>query len=108
MGKVLEKVKALAAVGEVRVSQHAFQELANDAIVLSEVVAGIAAAVEVEEYPAAVKGPSVLAMQCDAGNKPIHLVWGISRGATGPAVLVTAYRPDPRRWSSDFLKRVKS
>ena len=23
----------------------------------------------------------------------------------GPAVLVTAHRPDPRRWSEDFLER---
>lgn len=107
MGEVLARVKALAASGELRVSQHAFQELAADAIVIDEVIDGIAAAIEVEEYPAAAKGPSVLVMQRDASNSPIHLVWGISKGQTGPAVLITAYRPNPNRWTSDFMRRVK-
>jgi class 3 adenylate cyclase len=31
--------------------------------------------------------------------------WGIPRGQTAPAVLVTAYRPDPARWTDDFLRR---
>jgi hypothetical protein len=35
----------------------------------------------------------------------VHAVWGIPKGATGPAVLVTAYRPDPSRWSEDFMRR---
>jgi hypothetical protein len=38
-------------------------------------------------------------------DKPIHVVWGIPRDATSPAVLVTAYRPDPERWSDDFRRR---
>ena len=37
---------------------------------------------------------------------PIHVVWGIPKGARSPAVLVTAYRPDPAKWSSDFIRRM--
>ena len=37
--------------------------------------------------------------------RPIHVVWGIPWGQISPAVLVTAYRPDPARWTEDFLRR---
>ncbi len=42
-----------------------------------------------------------------ANHYPIHVVWGIPQGESGPAVLVTAYRPDPERWNDDFVERRK-
>ncbi|MEP6717964.1 MAG: hypothetical protein ABJB21_02420 [bacterium] len=35
----------------------------------------------------------------------IHVVWGIAKSTTSPAVLTTAYRPNPEKWSKDFLRR---
>jgi hypothetical protein len=49
----------------------------------------------------------VLALQRDRDGSPVHVLWGIPRGETGPAVLVTAYRPDPRRWSDDLKRRAR-
>jgi hypothetical protein len=43
----------------------------------------------------------------DHDGNPIHAVWGIPRGSTSPAVLVTAYRPDPERWVDGFKRRKK-
>jgi len=53
------------------------------------------------------KGASVLVLQTAADRQPVHVVWGIPKGYTNPAVLVTAYRPDPARWNTDFKKRKK-
>jgi hypothetical protein len=46
-------------------------------------------------------------LQRDRDRNPIHVVWGIPKGADRPAVLVTAYRPDLARWSDDFMERRK-
>jgi hypothetical protein len=107
MSETLARVQALVRHGEVEVSRHGYRELAVDDIVLEQVIASVATAVALEDYPATSKGPSVLALQRDGAGRPVHVVWGIPKGATAPAVLVTAYRPDPKRWSADFTRRMR-
>ena len=82
---------------EVRISVHGYDELAADQVLVHEVVEGLAAAVLVEDYPDYPKGPCVLVLEQDTAGKPVHVVWGIPKGQTSPAVLVTAYRPDPAK-----------
>jgi hypothetical protein len=101
----LDRVRGLVECGEVLISAHGYDELAADDILASEALAGLASAVLVEDYPAWSKGPSVLVLQQDSRYRPIHVVWGIPSGRDAPAVLVTAYRPDPARWSDDFMRR---
>lgn len=105
MSATLKTVKGLAAAGDVRISEHGYDELAEDHIAARDIIGGLADAILVEDYPEFPKGPAVLVLQYDHTNAPIHVVWGIPRGHSSPAVLVTAYRPDPRRWSEDFLER---
>lgn len=105
MSNTLDEIRRLVQKGEVRVSEHGYDELAADGIVAREVVEGLVGAVVVEDYPDFPKGPCVLVLQWDKRNQPIHVVWGIPKGHGGPAVLVTAYRPDPERWQSGFLRR---
>ena len=95
----------LVARGEVRVSAHGYDELAADHVAVREVVDGLASAVPLEGYPDYPKGPCVLVLEHDKAGQPIHVVWGIPRGSDSPAVVVTAYRPDPAKWDETWRKR---
>lgn len=105
MSETLVRIKDLVAVDDIRVSDHGYDELAADGLLVRDILKGVAAAVVVDDYPAFGKGPSVLVLQVDGEGRPVHVVWGIPKGHNRPAVLVTAYRPDPQRWSGDFLER---
>lgn len=105
MSRTLHRIRELVERREVRLSSHGYDELAADGILVREILAGVESAILVEDYPDYYKGPSVLVLQRDHLRRPIHVLWGIPRGAMTPAVIVTAYRPDAQRWSSDFLRR---
>jgi hypothetical protein len=105
MSETLRSVQTLVLSGDFRVSDPGYEELRKDAILADDAVAGIATAVIVEEYRGRFRGPSVLTMQDDANGRPIHVVWALPADERRPAVLVTAYRPDPKLWDSDFRHR---
>ena len=105
MNDTLEAIKKLVAAGQVRISEHGYDEIAADGIYVRDVLAGVNNAAVVEDYPTFPKGRAVLVLQFDKDTRPIHVVWGIPKGFTSPAVVVTAYRPDPDRWDRTFTKR---
>ena len=107
MSEILRRIQVLVGRGEYRVSQHGFRELVADDILAEDALAGVAAAVVIEDYPDTRKEPSILVLQHDRDGLPIHVMWGIPKAEGTPAVLVTAYRPAPDRWSSDFMNRKK-
>lgn len=105
MSETWNRILELLRKGEVRVSEHGYEELAAEGIAVREIMAGALNAEVLEDYPSYPKGPSVLTIQKDKEGNPVHVVWGIPRGFPAPAVLVTAYRPDPKRWERDFRRR---
>ena len=105
MQDTLGQIKQLVVSGDVRISEHGYDELANDDLTAREIVIGIENAVLVEEYPDFPKGVSILVLQTDKNSQPVHVVWGIPKGHISPAVLVTAYRPEPDRWNANFTDR---
>lgn len=106
MSDTLEQIRALVARGEVRVSLHGYDELATDDIRARDIIDGLDMAVVVEDYPRYPKGPCVLVLEYDRAGQPIHVVWGVPAGHDSPAVVVTAYRPDPTRWDPTWRRRL--
>jgi len=100
-------MRSLVRAGEVRISEHGYDEMIEDKLTAREVVDGMQDAVVIEEYPDYPTGPCILCLQVDRTGEPIHVVWGIPIGFNKPAVLVTTYRPDPDRWDSTFTRRKK-
>src|SRR4051812_8707710 len=102
-GDLLATLQRLIAESNFRVSDHGYEELQNDGLLAKEVLEGAKNAVVVEDYPTFAKGPCVLVLQTDSQGRGIHVLWGLRAGTIEPAVLITCYRPDPAKWSPDFL-----
>lgn len=102
-----DKVRRLVSERKVRISEHGYDELADDGLTARGVVESVDKSILIEEYPDFAKGPCALFLQNDLDGKAMHVVWGVPKGYDEPVVLVTAYRPDPKRWDRTYRKRLK-
>jgi len=105
MASLLVRIGELVSTGRFRVSAHGFEELASDDISLAELVEGMPSAVPVEEYPDYHKGPCILVLLRQGDGSAVHALRGVAMNAPDIATLITAYRPDPARWTEDFVRR---
>lgn len=103
----LNHIKKLIIAKEVIISNHGYDELADDRISVKSIIRGMNEASIVEYYPDYPKGPCMLALLLDGRGRYIHAVWGIPKNNEKPAVLITAYRPDPERWNDTYTERKK-
>jgi hypothetical protein len=101
------RILALVEQGNILISEHGYDEMVQDDISIKDIITSLHSSKLIEDYPEYPKGPCILLLQYDSKNKPIHTVWGIPKGKTSPAVLVTAYRPNPNRWDVEFIRRKK-
>lgn len=107
MSALLDQIQELVSAERYRVSSHAYEKLEKHDILPTVILSGLEHATVVESYPDANCGPTILILVRDADGGPIHVVWGIPKQGPDIAVLITAYRPDPALWTSDFLTRTK-
>jgi len=79
MGDTRRRVCVLVLAGEVKISEHGYDELVVDGIFIREIIEGVQDAPLIEEYPSFEKGPCVLVRQIGGHGNAIHAVWGIPR-----------------------------
>jgi hypothetical protein len=82
---------------QVRITDHADEEAAEDDLTFDEIYFSVMHGEVIEEYQSDKPHPSCLVMGKNFAGEPIHSVWAYNSG-NGWAVLITVYRPDPKRW----------
>ena len=107
MSATFQIVKDLVKSGKFRLSQHGDEEMREDGIFFTALLNSVESAFVVEDHPEAWKGPTVLRLQ-EFEDMKFHAIWGLSKTTPDMASLITAYLPDPKKWTPDFMKRLKS
>lgn len=107
MSDTFDTIRALIAEGNVRISEHGYDELADEGLLAKELIEAVETAEVIEDYPNYPKGPCFLVFHRTKDGRSVHAVWGLPSGHTNPAVLITAYVPDPKKWESGFKRRRK-
>ena len=85
-----------------QMTQHAELRRRQRKISISDILQTILSGEIIEEYPDDYPYPSCLIFGYTTCGEPLHLVCGVGGGTL---FLITAYRPDPERWESDWKTR---
>lgn len=81
----------------VRITDHADEEAEADQLKFDEIYFSVLNGEIIEDYPTDKPYPSCLIYGQTFSGNPIHTVWAYN-AQTQWAVLITVYRPDPKRW----------
>jgi hypothetical protein len=90
----------------IRITDHADEEAQADRLSFDEVFTSVFQGEIVEEYPDDKPFPSCLIYGETFSGEPVHSVWAYNQENQW-AVLITVYRPDPRRWIDWRTRRPK-
>jgi hypothetical protein len=100
---MLEYVKKSIETGDYLLTRHAKEEMMADNLTLADIVTSVRKGEVIEDYPQDFPFHSCLILGYSERNEPIHTVWGYDKESR-VAILITVYRPDPKRWI-EFRRR---
>jgi hypothetical protein len=93
----LARIAEAVRKGYIRITDHADEEAVADQVSVQQALNGIGRGEIIEQYPNDKPYPSCL-IYSECGG-PLHSVWAYNENSSW-AVLITVYRPDPRRWTN--------
>jgi hypothetical protein len=92
---------------QIRITDHADEESQADQLSFDEIFLSVLQDEIIEEYPDDKPYPSCLIYGDTFANTPVHSVWAYNQDNRW-AVLITVYRPDPKRWINWRIRRPKN
>lgn len=93
--------------GNVAITRHAEMERRADDLGYDEIYFSVLEGQIIEEYPKDRPYPTCLVYGNTFDGEPVHSVWAYNE-ANGAAVLITVYRPDPKRLGWTLERRRKA
>ena len=97
-----DRLKQLVSDRAILWREHALQRMNERRISKADVKTAILSGEIIEDYPDAYPTPSCLVFGCTVSGRRIHVVCGV---LDEMAVIITAYRPDVRKWQPDGKTR---
>ena len=89
-------IQAIQA-NRVRIADHADEEAEADHLMFDEIYFSVLHGEIIEDYPNDKPYPSCLIYGETFSGAPVHSVWAYNANNQW-AVLITVYKPDPKRW----------
>ncbi len=99
---LLERTRTQAGTENIRVTQHAQQEMVEENIILDEILEAIATGQIIENYPEHRRGPCCLLNGLTQQGRPIHIVCTTAQPAL---IIITVYEPKPPKWITPTQRR---
>ena len=100
----LQFIREKAARLEIRITQHAHQEMTEDAIQLDDILHVVSNGRILEDYPNHRRGPRCLLYGADALGRDIHVVYTTSGNAL---IIIAVYLPPPSKWNRPTERKTK-
>lgn len=92
---------------KIRITDHADEEARADRLSYDEIFFSVLQGEVIEDYPGDKPFPSCLVYGETFSGEPVHSVWAYNQENQW-AVLITVYRPDPKRWIDWRRRRSKN
>jgi hypothetical protein len=99
---VLERIRAQADVENIRITQHAQQEMVEEDITLDEVLEAIATGQILENYPEHRRGACCLLNGLTRSGRYIHIVCTTAQPVL---IIITVYEPKLPKWITPTQRR---
>ena len=93
--EALRNLRTRAELGELRVTQHAHQEMVAEGISLQDVLEAVSVGEILENYPRYRRGPCCLLYGTTASGRDLHVVCTTVQPML---VIITVYQPRPPKW----------
>ena len=94
---VLRRIKSQAAAEQLRVTQHAHEEMVEEGIKLAEVLQALQNSAGLEDYSAHRRWACCLLNGFTQQGRALHIVCTTDRPVL---IVITVYEPKPPKWTS--------
>ncbi len=99
---MIERIRAQAAAENIRITQHAQQEMVEEDITLDEILQAIATAQVLENYPEHKRGSCCLLYGVADDGRPVHIVCTTAQPVL---IVITVYEPGLPKWVTPTQRR---
>ena len=99
---MLDRIQAQARVGDLRVTQHAQQEMIEEQISLDDVLEAISQGIVLEDYPQHRRGACCLVYGRTRAGWAVHVV---CTSAQPTLIIITVYEPKLPKWITPTQRR---